>query len=102
MQLFIITALKEYSDQAAALLKKAGIHIFSATDIQGFKDGSSHNLLDDWFGAGEAQFDSILLFSFTSTELASRAMELVKEYNEKLADEFPLRAFTVNVHQSSH
>lgn len=97
MKLLIITALKEYSDQAAALLKKAEIHVFSATDISGFKDGSSHNLLDDWFTAGEARFDSVLLFSFTTEEKATAVLKLVEEYNHSLAEDFPLRAFIVPV-----
>ncbi|MCA6449540.1 MAG: hypothetical protein IM584_03225 [Chitinophagaceae bacterium] len=97
MKLLIITALKEYSDQAAALLKKAEIHVFSATDISGFKDGSSHNLLDDWFTAGEARFDSVLVFSLTTEEKATAALKLIEEYNHSLAEDFPLRAFIVPV-----
>jgi hypothetical protein len=102
MKLLIITAVKEYSDQAAALVKKAGIHIFSATDIVGFKDGSQHNLLDDWFGAGEARTNSMLLFSFAGDDQAKKALELVQEYNQSLADDFPLRAFIVPVDSFSH
>lgn len=101
MKLLIITALKEYSDQTASLLKKAGVHIFSATDISGFKDGSSHNLLDDWFSAGEARFDSVLFFSFTEDAKAEAGLKLIEEYNHGLADEFPLRAFIVPVDKFS-
>ena len=45
------------SSQADAVVAKAKTHL-------GFKEGTNHNLLDDWFGAGDARFDSILLFSF--------------------------------------
>lgn len=102
MKLLIITAVKEYSDQAVALVKKAGITVFSATDIIGFKDGSQHNLLDDWFGTGEARFNSVLLFSFAADEQAKQTIELVQEYNQSLADDFPLRAFMVPVEAFSH
>lgn len=102
MKLLIITAVKEYSDQAAALVKKAGISVFSATDIIGFKNDSSHNLLDEWFGAGDARFNSMLLFSFTGEAEAQKAIELVQEYNTALADDFPLRAFVVPVEAFSH
>ena len=102
MKLIIITALKEYSDQASAILKKAGISVFSATDIIGFKEGTNHNLLDDWFGAGDARFDSILLFSFTGNEQAETALKLVQENNQTQGSDFPIRAFILSVDQFSH
>lgn len=97
MKLLIITAVKEYSEQAVLLVRKAGITIFSATDISGFTDNSPHNLLDDWFSAGNARFNSVLLFSFTAEEQAKKAFELVQEYNQALADDFPLHACIVPV-----
>lgn len=102
MKLFIVTALKEYSEMVAAIFKKTGIHIFSATDIIGFKDGTSHNLLDDWFGAGDARFDSVIFFSFTSEENADMALKQIQEYNQKQAGDFPLRAFILPVEKFSH
>jgi len=102
MKLFIVTALKEYSDQATDIFKKAGIHVLSATDISGFKQSTSHNLLDDWFGAGDARFDSILFFSFTMEDKADIALKLIQAYNQNQGGEFPLRAFILPVEKFSH
>ncbi len=102
MKLLIITALKEYSDQASAILKNTGINVFSATDIIGFKEGTNQNLLDNWFGAGDARFDSILLFSFTGNEQAVIALKFVQEYNQTQGSDFPIRAFILPVDQFSH
>ena len=102
MKLFIVTALKEYRDQATVIFKKAGILVFSATDIIGFTNNTHHNLLDDWFSIGDARFDSILLFSFTGQENAALAMNLIQDYNQQQGGDFPLRAFILSVDTFSH
>ncbi len=102
MKLLTVTALKEYSEKVTAIFKKAGIHVFSATDIIGFKDGSDHNLIDNWFGMSDARFDSVFLFSFTDEEKANNALVFIREYNLENPGDFPLRAFIIAVENSSH
>jgi hypothetical protein len=63
----------------------------------GFKDHSTANLLDNWFGSGKEKFDSIFLFSFTEETKAEKALELIARYNEEHHTGFPVRAFIVSV-----
>jgi hypothetical protein len=102
MKLLMVTSLKEYSEQVAAIFKSAGISVYSATDTVGFKDGSAHSLMDSWFGMGEARFDSIIIFSFTEDERAQKGLQLVKDFNNQHPGDFPIRAFVLPVEDSSH
>lgn len=102
MKLITVTALKEFSEKLTAIFRKAEIHVFSATDIIGFNDGSKDNLIDGWFGTSDVHFDSVLLFSFTEDEKANKALQYVQEYNQEHSGNFPLRAFILTVENSSH
>lgn len=102
MKLLFVTALKEYNDDVASIFKKANIHIFSATDTIGFKDGNEPNLLDSWFSNGEAKFDSVFVFSFTTESHVDLALQLIKEHNITNPSDFPIRAFVMPVEKSSY
>jgi hypothetical protein len=102
MKFFIVTCLKEYQDDVTKIFKDANIHVFSATDVIGFKDNLSPNLLEEWFAAGDEKFDSMMLFSFTANENAEKGIELIKEYNTQSESNFPVRAFIVPVEKSSY
>ena len=102
MKLFIVTCIKEYGDDACKLFKQAEIKVFSATDVVGFKDSGTENILLDWFAKGDEKFDSLMMFSFTSNESAAKGMELIKAYNNNTDTNFPVRAFIVPVEISSY
>lgn len=102
MKFFIVTCLKEYQDDVTQIFKEANIHVFSATDVVGFKDDQPHDLLKEWFAAGDEQFDSLMLFSFTANENAEAGLELIKKYNAQTENNFPVRGFIVPVEQSSY
>ena len=101
MKLFITTCLKEYQDDVSKIFKQANISVFSVTDITGFKEDNSNNLLEDWFASGDEKFDSLLLFSFTSNAKAEAGINLINNYNKKLEENFPVRAFIVPVDKST-
>lgn len=102
MKLLITTSLKEDQKEIVAIFDKAQIKVFSYTDIIGYKNDHSINLLDNWFASGDEKFDSIFLFSFTPDENALTALSLVTEYNQKTKPDYPIRAFIVPVEQSSY
>lgn len=102
MKFFIVICLREYQDVVAKIFKQANIHVFSATDVIGFKDNQIPNLMEDWFASGDEKFDSIIIFSFTENENAAHAMELIKKYNEVNEKDFPVRAFIVPVEKASY
>ena len=100
MKLLFVTALKEYTKQVGGIFKKADIHVYSATDTIGFKDGQVPDLIDSWFSVGEAKFDSVFLFSFTGEENAEKALQLIHEHNQEFPSGFPIRAFVLPVEKS--
>ena len=102
MKLITVTALKEFSEKVTAIFRKADIHVFSATDIIGFKNDSNDNLMSGWSGKSDVHFDSVLLFSFTEDEKANKAIQYIREYNQENSGGFPLRAFILPVENSSH
>lgn len=102
MKLFIVTSIKECKDDVMQLFKKANIRAFSSTGITGSKDINGNDISDDWFASGDAQFDSMLQFSFTTDVNAQQGMELVKQYNSQNDSKYPIRAFVLAVENSSH
>jgi hypothetical protein len=102
MKFFIVTCLKDYQADVTKIFKKATIAAFSSTEVVGYKDSRSPNLLEEWFAAGDENFDSIMLFSFTANENAEKGIELIKQYNEESNTGFPIRAFIVPVEKSSY
>src|SRR5579859_1789382 len=80
-KLLIITSLKEYLPAITALLRQAQITVFSVSRTTGMKTADGIGLLDDWFGAGGGDFDSLVIFSFTPEDSAGKAMALVEGYN---------------------
>lgn len=102
MKLFIVTSLKECQEDVTKIFKKANIKAFSYTGITGSKDSNGANITEGWFASGDAQFDSMLQFSFTTNENANYGMELIKEYNNKKDSRYPIRAFVLAVENSSH
>lgn len=101
MKLFIITCLKEYQEDVIKIFKQAPITAFSITDVTGFKDNFSPDLLEDWFASGDEKFDSLFIFSFTGDENAVHGMELINKYNRETETKFPVRAFIVPVEKSN-
>jgi hypothetical protein len=102
MKFFIVTCLKEYQDDVCKIFKEAKINVFSATDVVGFRENQSINLLDAWFASGDEKFNSLFTFSFTTDENAEYGMQLIKQYNEKTETNFPVRAFIVPVEKASY
>jgi len=45
--------------------------------------------------------DAMMIFTFTASANAERGMTLIKEYNENLKENFPVRAFIMPVEQSA-
>lgn len=102
MKLLVVTCLKEYCHAVGQLFEKAGIQVFSMTDITGKKEGHAATLVDNWFSSGNEAYDSAIVFSFTKTENAEKAMVLINEYNRAAETNFPIRAFIMPVEQSNY
>lgn len=102
MKLLIVTCLSDFKDAVAKIFHEAGIGIFSINKTTGVKDEHDQNLLDDWFGNRDGEFDSLIMFSFTNAQASAKAMTLIKEHNATSGDAFPIRAFLVPVETASY
>ncbi len=100
MKLFIVACLKDNQEDVQQLLIQANIGIFSITDMIGFKQNNGANLLENWFASGDEQFDSMFVFSFTTSKNVDNCMRLIEEFNTKSQSQFPIRAFVVPVEKS--
>ena len=100
MKLLVVTCLKEYLKDVSKIFKQANIDVFSTSEIVGHRDGAPLNLLEDWFASGDEQFDSLMIFTFTPAANAEDGIALIKDYNETLKENFPVRAFILPVEKS--
>ncbi len=100
MKLFIVACLKDNQEDVQHLFKQAKISIFSITDMIGFKQNDAVNLLENWFASGDEKFDSMFVFSFTTSENVENCMRLIDEFNTKSQSQFPIKAFVVPVEKS--
>lgn len=100
MKLLLITCLKEYLGDVSKIFAQGNIEVFSTSDIIGHREGAAHNMLDDWFVSGGEEVDSIMIFTFTSDENAATGLQLIKEHNETMKLDFPIRAFMMPVDQA--
>lgn len=102
MKLLFITCLQDFKTDVMKIFHQARVKVFSVTETTGVKDEHDTNLLDDWFGNKDGEYDSLILFSFTSGETAAEAMRLIKTYNEEAGNRFPIRAFILPVEDSNY
>lgn len=101
MKLLVITSLKEYLPAVSTLLQQAGVAVYSVSRATGMRTTDDADLLDDWFGSATGEFDSVVVFSFTTEMAADKAMNLVNDHNKTLDTGFPLRAFVLPVERTS-
>jgi len=102
MKFLIVTCLKEDSNSVLEIFKEAKINVFSTTNVTGYKESDSENLLGAWFASGDEKFDSLMMFSFTDDIQAKEGMALIIKYNAENANDFPIRAFIVPVEATSY
>jgi len=99
MKLLIVTCLKEYLADVSRIFKEGSIEVYSTSEITGHRDNEQLNLLEDWFASGGEDVHSMMVFTFTALANAEHTMALIKDYNEALQENFPVRAFIVPVEQ---
>jgi hypothetical protein len=100
MKFLVVTSLKEYRSDVFKIFKKAGITVYSTTEVTGIKEDQSPDLMEEWFAAGNENYDSVIIFSFTQAEKAKYATTLIENYNQEQNNGFPLRAFVIPVEES--
>lgn len=100
MRLLVVLSIKEYQERVASLLQDAGVTRFSVSNITGYKK-REENL--GWFAANgsNAKTNSMMLFSFTTKEVAEKAIAEIDSCNIETNNPFPVHAFTLDVENFS-
>lgn len=101
MKLLIITAIKVFEKEVKVMLKKSGIHIFSYTDINGFRDLSEESVESNWFGSEMNENDSLMFYSFADEEKTDLLFNYANEFNSKQKTLSKIHVVILNVEKSN-
>ena len=97
MKLVIVTAVEEFQNDVLKLFKKSNIENFSSSDIDGYKNVPALLMASNWFSAAKGGNESVLFFSFTEDENIDALFKNIKEFNENLETNNPLKAIVVPI-----
>jgi len=97
MKLVIVTAVEQYEKEVLKLFKSANIENFSSSDIDGYKNRSSLLMASNWFSTGKEGSESIMFFSFTDDGHIDTLFNLIKEFNENMETNNPLKAIVLPI-----
>ncbi|GGG93566.1 hypothetical protein GCM10011416_08410 [Polaribacter pacificus] len=97
MKLVIVTAVEAFHKEVTALFKKAEIENFSESDIDGHKNSAAVLVASNWFSAEKSSNESTMFFSFTEEENIDVLFSLIKEFNQNLETNSPLKAVVVPI-----
>lgn len=99
MKVLIALSVKEYQRKVGGILEEAGVDRFSVIDMVGYKRRAKNI---SWFAShpDSTKTSSILMFSFTTEDIANEAINRINEHNgSDNEDNFPIRAFVLDVEQ---
>ena len=97
MKLVIVTSVEEFHNEVSKLFKKGNIKNYSKLNIEGYKKGNLEGLSSNWFAADKHGNESKMFFSFTEEENIDALFELIKEFNDKIETNNPIRAIVVPI-----
>ena len=97
MQLLIVTAVSEFQKELLKLFKKAEIEAFSSSEIDGYKNKHSLLATQTWFPHEEGGNESVMFFSFTDEKKVDEFFTHVKNFNQNMETNNPVRAVVVGV-----
>jgi len=100
MKLVLVTAVEAFHNEIIQLFREATIENFSESDIDGYKNKSSVLVASDWFSGVKDRTNSIMFFSFTEEDKIDNLFRLIKEFNNNLEINSPVRAIVVPVEKS--
>ena len=100
MKLLIVTSVAAFQKDVLRLFKKANIEAFSSSEIDGYKNGNSLVATQSWFPGEKGGNESLMIFSFTDEEKIADLFKYLKEYNEHLETNNPVRAVVLPIEQS--
>lgn len=100
MKLVIVTAVAEFHNDILKLFKKANIENFSESIIDGHKSSNGYMVSPNWFGNKKEGNESILFFSFTEASQIENLFAFIKEFNNNLETQNPVKAVVLPIEKS--
>ncbi|WP_416376144.1 hypothetical protein [Salinimicrobium catena] len=100
MKLLIVTTVSEYQKEILKLFKKANIEAFSSSEIDGYKNTTSLIATTSWFPGEKGGNESLMFFSFTDEEKITDFFSYVREFNNNLETNNPVRAIVLPIEES--
>lgn len=97
MKMVIVTAVEEYTDKVFELLKAANIESFSGSAVEGYKNLPPVLFNSSWFPSEKSGARSSLFFSYTDEEKVGKLFALLKEFNDGLDSNNPIKAVELPV-----
>lgn len=97
MKLLIVTVVAEFEKEILRLFTKANIQSFSGSDIDGYKNQASVLRTASWFPSEKSGVESSMFFSFTAEGNIEKLFGLIKEFNQKLETNNPIKAVVVPI-----
>ena len=97
MKLVLVTAVEEFQKDVLKIFKKAKIENFSSSDIDGHKNSPSLLMASNWFSGEKGGNESTMFFSFTDEEKIDDLFYLLKEFNNNLETNNPLKAVVIPI-----
>jgi hypothetical protein len=97
MKLVIVTAVEDFNKDVQKLFKSAEIENFSTSDIDGYKTSPSVFRATNWFGGEKSGAESNMFFSFTKAEKIDNLFNLIKEFNQTIETNNPIKAIVVPI-----
>lgn len=100
MKLLLVTTVSEYQKDVLKLFKKANIEAFSSSEIDGYKNTNSLIATQSWFPGEKGGNESSMFFSFTDEEKITDFFSYVREFNNELESNNPVRAVVIPIENS--
>ena len=97
MKLLIVTSVVAFQKDVLKLFKKADIEAFSSSEIDGYKNKHSLLATQTWFPHQEGGNESVMFFSFTEEEKVNEFFTQVKNFNQNMETNNPVRAILVPI-----
>ena len=101
MKLLVVTCINENLNDVMTLFNKSAINVFSIVNATGIKSGPESDILENWFGSAEGEYDSVMLFSFTTQKAAEETMRQIRSFNDETRSPFPVRVFILPVDKAN-
>lgn len=99
MKMVIITCVSDYEQDIMKILEKAEVNAFSAFSIDGYRNDKNELDFQSWFPSTKLGSESLMFFSFDTSDKIKNLFQLLKDYNSNLESN-PVKAAVMPIEES--